>query len=292
MSPGRGRGPAVEAIPSGMAATKRKQPPARRAKRSLLASRPALPVPKLELQPHQVDIVGLALVAIGVFLAGVAYLRMVRGRARQRFCARGQVRVRPPRLRDSGRAGGRWRTRADARAAAAGPPAAHRRDLSDGRDHAGARGGHAWRRTRPDPDRRVLASGGVRVARRRRRPGRAVGLLAPAVDGGRGHPRRVPVPRGRDPRLRRDPGRRDPRHRRRRSRDLRAFSGPRGISPRPSRGAPQPRPAGPKRPGRERRRERRASSRPRWPMSRRRPQASRSRIPSRCSRQSPTPPSS
>jgi S-DNA-T family DNA segregation ATPase FtsK/SpoIIIE len=57
-----------------MAATKRKQPPARRAKRSLLASRPALPVPKLHLQPHQVDIVGLALVAIGVFLAGVAYL--------------------------------------------------------------------------------------------------------------------------------------------------------------------------------------------------------------------------
>jgi S-DNA-T family DNA segregation ATPase FtsK/SpoIIIE len=57
-----------------MAATKRKQPPARRAKRSLLASRPALPVPRLQLEPHQVDIVGLALVAIGVFLAGVAYL--------------------------------------------------------------------------------------------------------------------------------------------------------------------------------------------------------------------------
>jgi DNA segregation ATPase FtsK/SpoIIIE, S-DNA-T family len=57
-----------------MAATKRKQPPARRAKRSLLASRPALPVLRLALEPHQVDIIGLALVAIGVFLAGVAYL--------------------------------------------------------------------------------------------------------------------------------------------------------------------------------------------------------------------------
>lgn len=57
-----------------MAATKRKQPPARRAKRSLLASRPALRVPRLDLEPHQVDIVGLALVAIGVFLAGVTYL--------------------------------------------------------------------------------------------------------------------------------------------------------------------------------------------------------------------------
>src|SRR5690349_10830092 len=57
-----------------MAATTRKQPPARRAKRSLLTSRPALPVPRLELEAHQVDIIGLALVAIGVFLAGVAYL--------------------------------------------------------------------------------------------------------------------------------------------------------------------------------------------------------------------------
>ena len=35
-----------------------------------IASRPALPVPRLNLEPHQVDIVGLALVAIGVFLAG------------------------------------------------------------------------------------------------------------------------------------------------------------------------------------------------------------------------------
>jgi DNA segregation ATPase FtsK/SpoIIIE, S-DNA-T family len=69
---GRRRGAAVEAVPSDMAATKRKPPPSRRAKRSLLASRPSLPV--LELEPHHVDIIGLALIAIGVFLAGVAYL--------------------------------------------------------------------------------------------------------------------------------------------------------------------------------------------------------------------------
>jgi S-DNA-T family DNA segregation ATPase FtsK/SpoIIIE len=54
------------------AAPRRKKPPAR-AKRSLLASRPQLPA--LVLEAHHVDIVALALVAIGIFLAGVAYLR-------------------------------------------------------------------------------------------------------------------------------------------------------------------------------------------------------------------------
>jgi DNA segregation ATPase FtsK/SpoIIIE, S-DNA-T family len=55
--------------------TKRKPPP-KRARRSLLASRPSLGslAPKLELEPHHVDIIGLALVAVGIFLAGVAYL--------------------------------------------------------------------------------------------------------------------------------------------------------------------------------------------------------------------------
>jgi DNA segregation ATPase FtsK/SpoIIIE, S-DNA-T family len=69
---GRRPGAAVEAIPSGMAATKRKPSPSRRAKRSLLASRPSLPA--FDLEPHHVDIIGLALIAIGVFVAGVAYL--------------------------------------------------------------------------------------------------------------------------------------------------------------------------------------------------------------------------
>jgi DNA segregation ATPase FtsK/SpoIIIE, S-DNA-T family len=60
-----------------MAATSTRRKPTRkaprkRARRSLLASRPTLHLPALEA--HHVDILGLALVAIGVFLAGVAYL--------------------------------------------------------------------------------------------------------------------------------------------------------------------------------------------------------------------------
>jgi DNA segregation ATPase FtsK/SpoIIIE, S-DNA-T family len=51
----------------------RKKPLPKRAKRSLLASRP-LELPRLELQPHHVDIIGLALIAVGIFLGGVAYL--------------------------------------------------------------------------------------------------------------------------------------------------------------------------------------------------------------------------
>jgi DNA segregation ATPase FtsK/SpoIIIE, S-DNA-T family len=57
---------------------RRKAAPRRRAKRSLLASRPSLR-PLLELEPHQVDIIGLALIAIGIFLAGVAYLHWAGG---------------------------------------------------------------------------------------------------------------------------------------------------------------------------------------------------------------------
>ncbi len=51
--------------------SKRKPPPEAR-QRSLLASRPSLALPELELEPHQVDIIGLALIAIGVFLAASA----------------------------------------------------------------------------------------------------------------------------------------------------------------------------------------------------------------------------
>jgi S-DNA-T family DNA segregation ATPase FtsK/SpoIIIE len=56
-----------------MAARKRKTPPPRRARRSLLASRPSLP--RIELQAHHIDILGLALIAVGIFLGGVAYLQ-------------------------------------------------------------------------------------------------------------------------------------------------------------------------------------------------------------------------
>ena len=59
-------------MPSRRQTGKRKSPP-KRAKRSLLASRPSLPRPHLELEAHHVDILGLALIALGIFLAGVAY---------------------------------------------------------------------------------------------------------------------------------------------------------------------------------------------------------------------------
>ncbi len=87
--PGRNGGLRVEATGSDMAAaskprrkppskaqSKRKAPPPR-ARRSLLASRPSLP--SLALEPHHVDILALALVAVGIFLGGVAYLHWAGG---------------------------------------------------------------------------------------------------------------------------------------------------------------------------------------------------------------------
>ena len=63
-----------------MASRKRTRPTARggrgarRAKRSLLGARPLLRVPHIQPEPHQLDVIALALIAIGIFLAGVAYL--------------------------------------------------------------------------------------------------------------------------------------------------------------------------------------------------------------------------
>ncbi len=57
-----------------MAARKRSKTPPKRAKRSLLAARPSLRLPRPRpLEPHHVDIVGLGLIALGVLLGGVAY---------------------------------------------------------------------------------------------------------------------------------------------------------------------------------------------------------------------------
>jgi S-DNA-T family DNA segregation ATPase FtsK/SpoIIIE len=60
-----------------MAARKRKKPPPRRARRSLLSGLPEL-WPG-DLAPHQVDVLALALVAVGVFLAAVAYADVAGG---------------------------------------------------------------------------------------------------------------------------------------------------------------------------------------------------------------------
>ncbi len=53
--------------------SKRRKPPPKRAKRSLLASH-SVSLSRPHLEPHHIDIAGLALIAAGVFLAGVAYL--------------------------------------------------------------------------------------------------------------------------------------------------------------------------------------------------------------------------
>ncbi|MGZ4350622.1 MAG: FtsK/SpoIIIE family DNA translocase, partial [Solirubrobacteraceae bacterium] len=55
---------------------RRKSPPPR-ARRSLLASRPTLP--SVALEPHHVDILALALIAVGIFLGGVAYVHWAGG---------------------------------------------------------------------------------------------------------------------------------------------------------------------------------------------------------------------
>jgi DNA segregation ATPase FtsK/SpoIIIE, S-DNA-T family len=59
-------------------ATARKPPAKRvRARRSPLASRPRLPL--LAFEPHQVDVLGLGLIAVGIFLSCVTYLRWAGG---------------------------------------------------------------------------------------------------------------------------------------------------------------------------------------------------------------------
>jgi S-DNA-T family DNA segregation ATPase FtsK/SpoIIIE len=60
-----------------MAARKRTKSPPRRAKRSLLGVRPSLrgwAGHRFDPEPHQLDVIALALIALGIFLAGVAYL--------------------------------------------------------------------------------------------------------------------------------------------------------------------------------------------------------------------------
>ncbi len=56
-----------------MATRKRKAPP-RRAKRSLFGAWSSLRPPSLALEAYHVDVIALALIAVGIFLAGVGYL--------------------------------------------------------------------------------------------------------------------------------------------------------------------------------------------------------------------------
>jgi len=56
-----------------MPARKRKKPPPRRAKRSTLGARLSHRLRSPQLESHHVDVIALALIAVGIFLAGVAY---------------------------------------------------------------------------------------------------------------------------------------------------------------------------------------------------------------------------
>ena len=57
-----------------MATRKRSKAPPRRAKRSTLGAWTSLRPPSVTLEPHHVDVIALALIAVGIFLAGVGYL--------------------------------------------------------------------------------------------------------------------------------------------------------------------------------------------------------------------------
>jgi S-DNA-T family DNA segregation ATPase FtsK/SpoIIIE len=57
---------------SGIKAPAKKRKPPTRATRSLVASRPGLRNVR-DLEPHQIDVLALAIIAVGIFLAGVAY---------------------------------------------------------------------------------------------------------------------------------------------------------------------------------------------------------------------------
>jgi S-DNA-T family DNA segregation ATPase FtsK/SpoIIIE len=59
--------------------TPRRKSPPPRARRSRVPTRPLLRRPSVALEPHHVDILALALVAIGIFLGGVAYLHWAGG---------------------------------------------------------------------------------------------------------------------------------------------------------------------------------------------------------------------
>ncbi len=180
---GRVRALGVEAQPT-MATTRRRTPapkkkaPAKAPARSRATSRPRArraPAsapwrPRMpELAPHQLDLLGLGLVALGVFLAFVMYFGSAGGQIGSAAARRPAAAARQDRLRGAG--GARDRRRADRRAhgAAGDPPAACRRDLpvrrpSRSRSTAGTLGFSS-----PIPHDGPVAQFGARSARRRRR---------------------------------------------------------------------------------------------------------------------------
>ena len=162
--------------PEAQAARKRKPPRQRApsARCSRAGRRAALPA--LVLEPHHVDILALALIAVGIFLGGVAYAALGRRRARQRRRARHEVRVRGasatpcrPRWSPAARSSCVRELRPPARPMRTGVAVPGRRA------DAGARRRDARSRSGAGAGARVLARGGVRDPRRRPRAGRALG---------------------------------------------------------------------------------------------------------------------
>ena len=167
------------------------------------------------LEPHHIDILALALIAVGIFLGGVAYLDWSGG-------ALGDGAVKGTRF-----VFGALGYAVPAALVAGGALILARELRPPGRPMRtgtlcltaaltlGPRGGHVRARAGNASRQRVLARHGVRVPRGCGRTGRAVDFGAPVLDARREHPGGVPV-RGRaDPRDRCDAGGNRSRHRRR-----------------------------------------------------------------------------
>ena len=202
--PGRAR--RSQSFGHGRTPSKRRKRP-RPSAPSARCSRAVRALPRLELEPHQRRHHRLALIAIGIFLAGVATCSGPAARsATERSRGRGSCSVRSGYAVPGGARAGR-RAGPDARAAAARarPMRTGALCLTAALTLALAAGTLGLGPGAP-PRRAFWHAARVRVARRDPRPGGAVGRLAPALDARRRHPRRVPVRRRADPRHRRDAG--------------------------------------------------------------------------------------
>ncbi len=162
-------------------------------------------LPTVALEPHHVDILALALIAVGIFLGGVSYLDWAGG-----TLGDGAVRA-------TGSCSAPWATRCPSSSCwpgcspscasgarrrgrcAPGWPLVAALTLMLAAGTLGIGPGAA-------PAGPVLARGGLRAPRRSRGAGRVLGHVAPALHARRRHPRGVPVRRRAHPRQRRHPG--------------------------------------------------------------------------------------
>ena len=144
------------------------------------------------MEPHEVDVIALALIAVGIFFGGVAYFGWAGGSVGHgsvgalRFLVGALAYAVPVVLVIAGRPDPR------AGIAPAGASAAHGCDLSDGGTLARARRGHAWHRPRRRAGAAFLVRGHDQATGRNPRRRRVLGGGAHVLDGGRRHPRGLP----------------------------------------------------------------------------------------------------